>query len=614
MAAPPAPPPAPRRIAPPPLLNGKLKDVWKAWRDTDMETVSTFIQQLSTDTIDMSTNLHDAQAIQTRGDEELSNEQLLHTQSLHTVVRLSMRNLWRTHTHLRDLVKPDSPPLAREALRTSWVNVCRSVILEAQLRDMIREKTSWMDWTSELDVLPVKAFLFVGTCERYGFPIVTSDKCIGTYSVRTLMSSLSYLCQALDTHGWTPSAGAYLEALFLRYCLIVQQPGVELADPLHDMGPWRGSVPPPPEGGGEGEGEGDDDSEDDEGDEPIYDEQQVFVKAPPAPPPDPRLHPSLLHSGFLDTGERFFFHHMWRHRALESMWFPLLRTPMRVSLQHARARWRYDSGLPRFTHVLTGMWRDPVLQSRMAEDLASFYPYRVLQPGEREQFMFQYREEDDGRGDPYNVLYRLRYDEYARMQQLIKFDAKTPSDPTRYLDQYVASERALAQYVMAHYPVPVAPAVAFLTEGEWIDLDRVRTRAGVEHERLLLLWFEHAFNKRLAPLEKNIFTSYAYVDDQSLQGDQCRCPASKASFLQHAKNAPEWPHFMATWQHYVVVNHQGTHSLCTPHLVDAVGAWLTLARRQSEHGGALLAHTMFKDKRNHAWRQLEMPLDLLDHA
>jgi hypothetical protein len=286
----------------------------------------------------------------------------------------------------------------------------------------------------------------------------------------------------------------------------------------------------------------------------------------------------------------------------------LIQFPFRLNLHQRRAKWRLETGLPALEGALKGLLADKVIgYERVLNDLGIFYPSRMLYPGEREQMRLEYAKESSD-GDPYEVLFRLRIDHYKRMQRLIHFDAKHNSDPTRFIKEYITREADIAKGILTDkYPED-------LSEGEWVTRDVTSNRLGVDHERVILLLFELAFNKRLAgeaQAEPFVFSRNAYVDDRALPNPgQSRPPRSREALLTIAKRAGRWPKFVSIWQTYTVATADDTCTW-TPHLVDALAMWMSVARdgERSRHSARLLSAASFLKKPS--WAKFSFPHDLM---
>ncbi len=552
--------------------------------------------------------------------EQLEPAQMQLAQDLHAECQLLQRAVWKKHVQFRDIFKPTSPLEIKEAMRCSWVLVCQWHLMQARLRDVVAKQEGMLDWPEEL-LKRAHDFKFMVHVNRHRAPVILSDDCIGGYSVNVLMNSLTLWIDAVDTYGWSPSAGQYLEALWLRYCLIVHQPGREVGEG-HDVDEWGGRLPLQPIV----PAADNDPMEEEEKEEPeqrVANYDDIFLM-PAMPDADERLFPAPLNTAFLDVAEQYFFHCWWHHQSLQSLFHPFHNLPWRLELHQARAAWRVNQGLPALIRVLHEVLKDNVTRDSLMSSLASHYPQRLPWVGQKEQMMHMYpNEAADGEAEA--MLSRMRPDTYQELQKLLHFDKDSSSDPMRFVRDYATQEHGLADFLLQHYQRPVNPMVPDaedeeappppplpmpFTEAEWLDKDRVRTRLGLHPERFVLLFIEQTVNRALITIEEDVMTSHGFLSVRTLDGAKARPPKSLLSYWLSCEKQGKWPMLTAIWQNYVVMGPGTPYWLWTPHLVDALGAWVRLARDVVPHAAEQLKSQDALNTR--AWRQLAMPLELLD--
>jgi hypothetical protein len=548
---------------------------------------------------------------------DLTQEQLPAVQrawdEMHSIageVTSEYKRAWHHHTQLRDALEPTSPAVLFELWRQSWVHVCRCAIITQQVQDMTTGCSGFEPWPEVLH-RTAKSFNYVDTMSSMHRQLALNDEVIGKYSPRVLMTSMGLLCEALDSHGWTPSAGEYMHALFLRYALILHDPAAYVAEGgERDLGQWEASTPTEEKEKSDSEDEDDADGTE-VAEEPLA--GAAILSDPMRRFREPLLAPARLRTAFLDVAERLFFHHLWRDHALRALWHLPCRTLANeerdpgVALLKARAQWRLDYGVPALARLLRDMLTSNANRDSFIASLQNFYPSRLVWPGEREQMLFEYTEEADG-GDAYAVLFRLRIDHYKHMQKTLHFD-----DAMRYVNEYCAHEKALANVILA-LPDKKLPASTL----EWLEsyTGQIR-RLGLDHERLLLLMFEFLFDRTLetqtAGASRLQFVHNAYPDDRSLPKAAARPPFDLRSWHHNCMGAT-WPRFAAVWLNYTVappgpmaLADRERSSLVTSHLVDALAAWLTLAK-EAPCVKSLLAPTGFCRGQ---WARLTMPPELL---
>ena len=538
--------------------------------------------------------------------DELEPEQLQLAQDLYDECKLLRRAAWKRHVQLRDILKPTSPEEVKESMRHSWILVCRLHLMQARLRDTLQEKEGLPDWPKEL-FQRAHEFKFAVHVNRHRMPMILCDDAVGLYSVNILMVSLTLWIDAVDTYGWSPSAGQYLEALWLRYCLIVHQPAREV-QPGHDLDEWAGKVVQ-------------------ETDDPMEQEEEVpttnnyddIFSAPDMPEADPRMAPAPLNTAFLEVAERYFFNCWWHHQSLQSLSSPLSSLPWRIELHQARAAWRMNQGLPALVKMLQRTLKDPISRDSLMASLATHYPQRMPWVGQKEQMMHLYpNEAADGEAE--SMLSRLRPDAYQDLQKVLHLDKESNSEPMRFVKAYVEQETGLAHFLCEHYkrPPPIINEEGVeeevpmpFTEAEWLDKDRVRMRLGLHPERFVLLFIEQALNRHLASVEEDLFGSNSFLSVRTMDGAKSRPPESLLAgwrFCQQHTLHP-WPQFWAIWQNYTVMAPGTSRWLWTPHLIDALGAWVTLAWWSGE-AEQLKSHGVLSGS---VWRDLMLPQELLDH-
>lgn len=434
---------------------------------------------------------------------------------------------WTEHVQLREMVTPTSAPETRQALRLSWIAVARSALLAQLASDASTDDGRYLQWPAcFLDTAEANAYV-AAVNARY--QLIMSNQPIGLYSARLVFLALRVLVEVLDLYGWTPAAGAYLRALFLRYAMYLHAPeaapaayeddgGELVATAPNDMDPL---IPPPPplplapgeEGGGGGLG---------------------------------------LTTSFLDEGERLLFHHLWRSRALEHS----LAHPRPLSIRKwggapapAALRARFAAALvATLTHDLL---RDSVVERVQQQAIDVF-----VWPGEREHMRFVLTDEDD---DASSTLYRLRSDTYTRIQGALR--------------------KAM--------PVHVRDWAVLAPPADW---EAGATARQMNLERLILVAFIVAVDQELLShhhLVRHALGTHAYDDNRAMDPPTDRPPYTPAAARQAI--ADRWPLLLATWGCYVVQVHVpaamgGTDAydrcFCTPRLEEAAAVWLATVLAQ----------------------------------
>lgn len=517
---------------------------------------------------------------------------------------------WHRHTELRDALRPSSSPTLFDFWRLSWVCVCRLLLMMHQIDGMVSTREPYEEWPSDLFRI-ADDFPFVKIVGEMGTSPALSSSMIGHYSPRILMLSASGLCEALDTHGWTPSGGAYMQALFLRYASIVHDPIAYADKSDRDAGGWEARVHA---------------SADEEADEEAASNAGSAAGAPdPASyVTEPLLAPARLTSAFLDTGERLFFHHIWRDQSLRSYWqigvVDRQHVPWSPALNthRERAEWRMAVGLPAFQQALVGMLKDPIMRETIVATLQNTYPSRLPWPGERDQMRFVYSAETRN-ADAHELLYRMRYDGYRHMQETLHFET-----PGAYVDEYVTRQHALSKYFVAPGSLDKDVIMAsgrakrvIVSDLDWLETNVLVARGSDDNsgdtERVLLLLFEICVNL-VARADSNggdvaLFSDNAYVDDRTLDKGRARPPPTREGLCARAQTTA-LPTFVACWQNYVVCGKrqpQGmAEAIVTGHLIDALAIWLRL----------MLATPRMQHNLNRSalcqppWRDLAMPVGL----
>jgi len=302
---------------------------------------------------------------------------------------------------MRDEFDPHTPKESFIALRLSWCLVCKCYLQWQRALECYETGAELRPYPKRLTPMAT-TYEYVDHMDGHRQPVSVTDSAVSLYSVDQVILAGNQLCEALDAFGWTSTGGAYLEALYLRYCCIIQDPGKHAQE---DLGQWVGRLPrnhDPKKAARlvDSDEEYDvavlEDEEElntplEDGKEPVYHSEDLFLP-PPVPPAEPLLHPAPVHSGFLDVGERLFFHHMWWHWSLQSLASKvMLSRPLPLKLYQLRAQWRLEYGLPQFKQILLFLLNDRMFgRENTLTPLSLFYPNRLLWPGEREQLMFTY--------------------------------------------------------------------------------------------------------------------------------------------------------------------------------------------------------------------------------
>lgn len=289
---------------------------------------------------------------------------------------------WIRHTYFHDGRKRDSPKHYKEILRYSWIIVCQRHVIGLFLKDMIDSGRGHEKWPEVLTKTAMDFDVVNDLCEHERAIHVSMGQ-IGTYTIKLLMNALALLADALDAHGWTASAGAYLDTLFALYAFFITVPEViddsptALKDFLH---------------------------EDQDETTP-----EILI-----------LHPKRVSNLFVDLGEHLFFNHIWHNRAVADMVKNI--RPSSDAATRQRKNWLETTGLAAFERILVTSATTSTLSDTIVNEMKLFYPQRLILPGEHEQIHFSpFQNQPPG---PYDVLLASRVDHFRRAQEVVAFKDK----------------------------------------------------------------------------------------------------------------------------------------------------------------------------------------------
>lgn len=510
----------------------------------------------------------------------------------------------RLHVQLRDHTLPTSDAPVRTLGRCAWVALVRHQLLQQQAHETRtnlgggggggakKKKKNMPAPDQAYDIWP-RSLLTHAT--DYAFVrnvaprqnIVAATTLIGAYTLSQLFLAASMLVDALDAYGWQPSTGRYFQALYWRYALALHDP----AGHAHHSEAMDSDFYAP-------------DAAD-----------AVTVSRA-----EPLLAPARLTSGFLDVGERLFFHHVvWRDRCLRALVPPpSLQTPLSVPRVREAAAWRVATGLPALRAALVALLRHPMLRETVDGQIKTQFMARFVWPGERDTMRFEYGDDPDTR--PERILYRLRVDQYARIKSVVD---GTPL--VALVERYVEASARMhgAAEVAGRRGVPGAGGDGTL--GTWWEQPLIVSERLAIDERVVLLVAEVALNNAISAgtrgREQNAFSAAAYIDDRTLPVPLDRPPltpesARVASAVAAARGRsaadrltgpalPAWPTFLAVSGVYAVIPADaGAPMVVTPFLVDALGAWLATALDTTRGGGACLTPDVLRSTALEAWLAL----------
>lgn len=449
--------------------------------------------------------------------------------------RVDADRTWREHCELRELVRPESQPTTMLALRLSWVAYCRHALLAclasesaATAQRAARPAEQWpaalLDTAS--DFAHVRALT-----EAEEQASLAPTLMLGAYPAHLVLESARLLVDILDQHGWSPSAGDYLEALFWRYALYVH----ELDDGVNAYEPDNGTVIDP------------------------------LAPSPLLPAG------SHLTEFFLESGERLFFHMLWRHRALRHYTRAATAAAAIPAVDSMDIDGDGDgdpevADIPAAARALSGclvhVLRHSMMGDSVTESIKTPLMDYFLWPGEREHMRFVYA--DEGDSDANSVLYRLRPDAYAKLQAGFN-DVALPA----LIEDYTRALLAV---------VDKSPPQQTLTIAAALEAAVVERQSMVE--RIVLLATETCIDAAVAgasgPLR--VFARHSYTDNAALDPPRDRPPLSIAAARTAVPDG--WPLFIAVWGVYTVIPptyHRDSRVMTTPHLALAVRQWLRLA-------------------------------------
>jgi hypothetical protein len=486
-----------------------------------------------------------------------------------------MARVWNRHTFLHDTHVRSSPQHYIDALRISWIIVCRSHLLILYINDMLKEKRGFDLWPSILFNIP-SSYSYVLHMYEHRRPIHFDDESIGTLSVASLMNMAQLLFEALDMYGWTYSAGDYLDALFARYTMFIAYPGTEISDDPIDMGKFAAN-------------------------------ENDYAT--------PLLSPAPVTNALLDVGESLFFNHIWHNRSIQHFWSSSTQPArslqqeeqleLEVACQHRRLVWLRDVGISAFkTHLLTVATRG-FLVDTIINDMKFFYPERLLWPGEYEKLHFD--ESKRQSPTPMETLLELRVDHFKRAQALLQL--KAPLDIPTILKEFITSEEVVVEQLLEQMNMP--PEERTLHPLEDVAL---RHRIGPDHERFVLLLFERIFERTCLTWEcpssvsivENIYADCRASDLKKFARNRPvpDCTTARQYFRQMNST---WPFLTCVWYSYALLANgdQYTRPFTTPILVEALCLWLGIIYAQREK---FLDVPAFWTS---GWKTLAMPRDCI---
>lgn len=407
---------------------------------------------------------------------------------------------WTEHVALREALLATSVPLetaagghGRTLLRLSWTAVARAALLARQARDAVASSGAFDPWP-ECFTRRATDYAYVRDVDVRR-QVSLGPACLGTYSARLVVWAARALGEALDTYGWTESAGDYLEALFLRYAAYLHAAAdAQTADAAYE------------DDGGE-------------------------LVASPGDAASPLIPGGRLTSAYLDEGERFFFHHLWRSRALVA----LVRDSRPLPERPDRA-WLCAALRATLAHSIL---RDTAVERVQAQFLDMF-----VWPEERETLQATYPQEADTSATM--ILYRLRLDVLPRLQALQRTSTLAHLEAWRCSSAEAGSVRDLA-----------LERIVLLALAVCLDLSLAGT--GTPEDRRF-------------PLAR-----HGYLDQRALAPPFDLPPPTPAA--ARAVQPGSHPLFVAVWGVYAVITGGGNAAAVytTRRLEAAVHAWLHAA-------------------------------------
>jgi hypothetical protein len=419
---------------------------------------------------------------------------------------------WIAHCQLRELVHPKSSAATQTALRLSWIAYCRHAFMAQLLKESADCEKMMERWPDVL-VRTALDFDYVQLLQSRGSVQVTlaPNQMVGDYPAHLVLASARLLLETLDLHGWSPSAGAYLDALFWRYALLLHEDDTETPERAYE--PDNGDVIDPD-------------------------------AASPLLPGD------CLTDFFLETGERLFFHMLWRNRALQSyMADAATATAGDPAAELARTAQELCDTV---THVL----RHDMLGDTTTEAVKTPIMDYFLWPGEREHMRFVYPDVSDT--DANSVLFRLRPDGYARLKD--------------------AFDKVALPSLISDYTKALNASAAAAPGG---DLEAAVCERQSVAERIVLLATQTCIDASVVSASgpHGAMRGHAYLDNAALDPPYDRPPASAAAARAAMGIAGMgWPIFIAIWGVYTILLPRG-RPWVTPHLALAVRRWLAEAVR-----------------------------------
>lgn len=430
---------------------------------------------------------------------------------------------WIAHCQVRELVQPKSDATTQQILRLSWIAYCRHALMAQLMEESAESEAAIERWPSAL-IRSAGEFAYVSALQdgaRVQVALASPTMLVGNYPAHLVLASVRLLAEILDQRGWSPSAGHYLEALFWRYAMLLHEFDVDTPASY----------------------------EADDGD----------VVDPSAA--SPLIPGGCLTDFYLEAGERMFYHLLWRHRALQQYTETAAVLDIRGQANATDAL--CDAVIHVLRHDLLG---DTVTEMAKAPLMDYF-----LWPGEREHVQFVYADESStGDTDAHSVLYRLRPDAYAILQDAFN-NVALPS----LIRDYAKATRASTGTAAGSNTAQAPPGLDQLLE----QAVGYRLRMA---ERVVLLATQVCLDMSIksAGGPTGVLTAHAYLDNNALDPPYDRPPASITAAKKAATVGPgAWPLFIAIWGVYTVIDMSSTSGAVwvTPHLALAVQKWLQLA-------------------------------------
>ena len=467
---------------------------------------------------------------------------------------------WAWHAQVRCLVRPQMTRALRDAFAVSWLGVMSS-LLYVRVLEACRDDGEYDPWPLALLMRADENRYVRALASTPGRTnVVLSAEPVGRYSVRTWLYAFEALVETRSHTGWTPASADYFGALVLRYAdLLLVRPNT---------------------GGGGGGGTAVVPTAEERR---VYDHPLLCRSSSPVVPPAgtgaaassaPLPLPPFLRPEFLFKCERRMFYAM-RHNAAALSFFRA-RTPQRQSRSNA---WRAEV-LRALVAFVTSVATNTLLRTMVIDEVRSAFMGRHVLPGESEEVAFQQQLAPDRVPDADTVLYEMRRDTFMALQPLQKA-------AIRELVEHWAS--AMIKELEKDQQSTAAEAAA--AEPDWDQVAAQRPageRAAVMVvERCLDVWLHFASHRTFT------FGGQSFVDDASREPPRDCPPMSPQAALAGCQGRA--PVFVAVGQLYACVDlteaedaldidtmqphGQRLDVLVTPHFVDALARWLSVAVR-----------------------------------